>query len=250
MSVGPATDEWQPRQSAHQVANLMFDSRLGCLTVSALLLALGLMVGARGQSSSQGVAALDRPISLDIPAQPLASALESYTALTGLQALYDSELATSRRSTAVKGLLMPDVALRVLLEGTGLTVLSTTNAFAIVPVPSTRQDNSKSLADHMPYLAIVQHDIERAFCRLPETMPGNYRVALRFDIGAAGNVLHPQLLSSTGDPRRDGLIADVLRDLSIEKAPPPGMSQPVTMIVTPRPPAQTGDCGSSRLGHD
>jgi hypothetical protein len=49
------------------------------------------------------------------------TALDAYAAATGLQVLYDGALAAGRRSNAVSGVLMPDVALRVLLEETGLS---------------------------------------------------------------------------------------------------------------------------------
>jgi TonB family protein len=228
----------------------MFRLRIGCLVISALVLTVGTMASVTDLYASQDAATPDKAISFDIPAQPLVSALEAYAAVTGLQAIYDSELVRHDRSTAVKGLLLPDVALRVILEGTGLTALYTANAFAVVPAPSIQQDNSKTLADRIPYLAMVQRDIERAFCRLPETRPGQYRLALRFEIDATGKVAHSQLLSSTGDPQRDELIADVFRDISIEQPPPPGMPQPITMIVSPRPPVQTGDCRSGRASHD
>lgn len=215
------------------------------MVVLAFLLMVGTLANAIGQTDSQGTATAGRPISFDIPAQPLASAVDAYTTATGLEVIFDSNLAAAYRSTAVNGVLAPDVALRVLLEGTGLTVLYAVKAFAIVPMPSKRQSDSASLVAHIPYLAVVQDNVERAFCRHPETMPGQYRLAVRFGIGAAGEVRNSQVLSSTGDLRRDMLIAGLLRGLSIDEPPPPGMPQPITMIISPRSPAQTGDCGSA-----
>ena len=218
--------------------------RFGCLAISALMVITAFVRTANGQhrTSTQTGA----PVRFEIAAQPLAPALDAYAATAGLEVLYDSELAAGRRSTAVRGVLMPDVALRVLLEGTGLTVFYTDNAFAIVPVPSNRRGNAPSnglvRSDHMPYLALVQAAIERAFCQQAETTPGQYRAALRFRLGTSGEVLSPQLLGSTGDRDRDRKIGELLGQLSIEQPPPPGMPQPVTMIVSPRAPAQSGDC--------
>lgn len=219
--------------------------RLGCLVMSALVLMAELATTAIGQTDVQRRRTREEtPVGFQIAAQPLAPALDAYAAATGLQVLYDGDLAAGRRSTAVTGVLMPDVALRVLLEGTGLTVLYTENAFAIVPAPSTRQDRPGPVrSNHLAFLALVQGTIERAFCQQAETMPGPYRVALQFRIGTSGEVLYPELLSSTGNPQRDRTIAELLRRLRVEQSPPPGMAQPFTMVISPRPPAQSGDCG-------
>ena len=224
--------------------------RYGCLAMSALVLMAGWATTTLGQTDTQRLAKVETPIGFEIAAQSLASALDAYAAVTGLQVLYDGDLAAGRRSTAVSGVLMPDVALRVLLEGTGLAVFYTENAFAIVPAPSNRQDKGHRpgavQSDNLPFLALVQGTIERAFCRQAETVPGQYRAALQFRIGTSGEVLYPQLLSSTGDLRRDRMITDLLRHLRIEQPPPPGMAQPLTMVVSPRPPAQSGDCGGGQ----
>ena len=56
----------------------------------------------------------------DLPAQPLALALERYSVASGWQIIYDSNLATGLRSAGVRGNLPPSAALRMLLAGTGL----------------------------------------------------------------------------------------------------------------------------------
>jgi hypothetical protein len=240
--LGKITSELRSRRILSVVSGL----HLGCKAVfSAHLVLMLTLVSAVGQSDLQNATTPEARLRFDIPEQPLTTALDAYAAATGLEVLYDSNLAAGRRSTIVRGVLVPDVALRVLLEGTGLTVLYAEHAFAVVPRPSRLQSNSTNPTDRIPYLAIVQGSVERVFCNHPETRPGQYRLALRFSIGAGGEVLQPQLLSSTGDPQRDGLIADLLSGLSIERAPPPDLPQPITMIVSPRPPVQTGDCGSA-----
>jgi hypothetical protein len=215
---------------------------IAAVSVSALLL-LASSAAAFAQTNSGGATKVETPIGFEIAAQPLAPALDAYSAATGLEVLYDSNLANGRLSTSVSGVLVPDVALRVLLEGTGLTAFYTENAFAIVPAPpGAQQPHGMVPSEHLPYLAIVQAAIESAFCRQAETVPGHYRLALQFRIGTSGEVLYPQLLSSTGDRERDRTITELLRNLRIEQGPPPGMRQPLTMLVSPRPPSQSGDC--------
>ena len=62
----------------------------------------------------------ERPARFNIPAEPLARALERYGDATGREVLYDTGLALDRRSAAVDGLLTPVEALATLLQGTGL----------------------------------------------------------------------------------------------------------------------------------
>jgi hypothetical protein len=189
----------------------------------------------------------DAPIDFSIPALPLTRALDAYSAATGLMVLYDSALADGRRSTAVGGKLMPDVALRVLLEGTGLVVFSSGRAFAIEAAPADQQDATTGLdAAELSYLALVQQAIEQGFCERAETRPGAYRAALQFRIGSSGEVLSPELLSSTGDQTRDRVIVELLGRLRVGREPPPRLAQPVSMIISPRPPAQSGDCSRAR----
>lgn len=218
--------------------------RLGWTVIFALMLMAGSARIAIGQNgTSTGARA---PVEFEIAAQQLASALDAYVATSGLAVFYDSELAAGRHSTVVRGMLMPDVALRVLLEGTGLTVFYTDNAFTIVPAPSNGGGNTPSIGsnrpDHMPYLALIQAAVERTFCRQVETAPGQYRAVLRFRLGTSGEVLSPQLLGSTGDRDRDRKVGELLANVSVGQSPPPGMPQPVTMIVAPRAPTLSGDC--------
>jgi hypothetical protein len=51
----------------------------------------------------------------------LVSALESYDSASAWQVIYDADLATGRRPAGVKGAFAPDIALRMLFAGTGLT---------------------------------------------------------------------------------------------------------------------------------
>lgn len=188
---------------------------------------------------------LDAKMAFDIAAQPLASALDNYVAVTGLGVLYDSELAAGRRSTAVRGLLAVDVALRVLLEGTRLTVLYEKDVFSVVPAPAW-QPSGQSGRAYLPYFGLIQRSVEEAFCREAAMAPGSYRLAVQFRVGRSGEVFEPLLLSTTGSTERDRAIANLLRTVTMGERPPSGMPQPVTLVVAPRPPEQTGDCRQGR----
>jgi iron complex outermembrane recepter protein len=68
------------------------------------------------------------PIPFNIPAQPLASALNAFAETSRLQVSYPAELAKGRLSSPVIGSHSPEAALGLLLDGTGLTYRLTDNA--------------------------------------------------------------------------------------------------------------------------
>lgn len=81
-------------------------------TVSALSMAPLPAVAQSSQSSAR---------QFDIPAQPLAAALQRYMQQSGIQLSYPADLAEGRTSTAISGSIAPADALGRLLAGTGLT---------------------------------------------------------------------------------------------------------------------------------
>jgi hypothetical protein len=93
------------------------------------------------------------PIQFAIAAQPLAAALDTYSVISGLELYYDGAPAVGRRSHAVEGRLVPDVALRELLTGSGLVARATgANSFTITPGPASRPAS----ATHQSYFATIQ----------------------------------------------------------------------------------------------
>jgi iron complex outermembrane recepter protein len=99
------------------------DRSIGTRTlVSALLRVLSICASvAFAQTQAIQTQAIEIPtLSADIPAQPLAQALEAFARQTGLQLVYVSELVHDQRSRAVSLGLSASNALARLLEGTGL----------------------------------------------------------------------------------------------------------------------------------
>jgi TonB C terminal len=181
-------------------------------------------------------------VDFDIPAQPLSAAIDAYATASGVALLYEQNVVAGIRSNAVSGPLVPDAALRLLLQGTGLQVLyAAPNTFTLVPGAASRANGLP--LEYVRYYAAIQSDVENAFCRRRETRPGPYQVAIRFWIAPSGDVRQPELLNSTEDIARDRAVIDQLHWLRIREPPPPNMPQPVTMMIAPRPPEATGDCG-------
>lgn len=144
-----------------------------------------------------------KPMSFDLPAQPLASALENYSVSSGWQIIYNGRLAAGRQSSAVKGLFTPDAALRRLLAGTGLIPqYKSADGVILVPDPMAALAPNE-IADEVDpslksYYGLIQTKLEQAFCASPLIRAGAYRVTLGFWIGSSGTVTRMVQLSSSG----------------------------------------------------
>jgi hypothetical protein len=182
-------------------------------------------------------------ILFDIPAQSMPAALESYSSVTGRAVIYDADLVTALRSNAVRGMLLPKEALRLMIEGRGLSIVfGVNNVFALVPGPPPVLSRSEVADGRRPYFALIQRQIEDAFCRDAITRPGGYRIALSFWLGPRGDIERPRLLGSSGSVRRDEAILGLVGEVQVEEPPPPSLPMPVVLVISPKPPELTGDC--------
>jgi hypothetical protein len=169
----------------------------------------------------------------DIPPQPLAGALVAFADRTGMTALVDAQLAGGKRSTAVKGLLTPQDALRLLLAGTGLSFRRAGDtAFSVGPNTAAPpiEVPTGSRGDYQIYFAQMQNAIEHILCSNADIRPGLYRTVVQVWIGSAGAVDAIHAVSSSGDETRDARVADTIARIRL--APPPSsLPQPVTVIL-------------------
>lgn len=187
----------------------------------------------------------DARIAFDIAAQPLAAALEQYGRVTGLPVFFDAERVAGRHAAPVHGLFDAQAALDALLAGTGLVAddagVGATTAFVLklapaVPKPAQPIDAVRTAPATVDrgYDGLVQTRIWEALCAHPRAAPGGYRAAMRFVIDGTGRIAHAFLLHTSGDRARDDAILDALQKLRIDRAPPPDMAQPLTMLILPR----------------
>lgn len=183
------------------------------------------------------------PLDFDIPRQSLQAALEQYGIHTGRALLYETRALAGRLSSPVVGRYTPDAALHRLIEGTGVRA-DYVNAHAfvlsVVGAPSRKADRLPSAKER--YYGLLQAGIEQALCGDPATVPGAYRVGMRFWLDGAGVMQQFELVGSTGDQGRDQKIVARLRGFSVGARPPSGLRQPMTVLVEPRDRAATGDC--------
>jgi hypothetical protein len=179
------------------------------------------------------------PVQFAIAAQPLAAALDTYSVVSGLELYYDGDLAVGRRSHAVEGRLVPDLALRELLTGSGLVARATgPNSFTITPGPSRSVS-----ASHQSYFATIQARVSQILCAHAETRPGDADLLLQLWIASTGTVQRTQLLDAPNGDMREKAFAAALRGVSIGVAPPAELPQPITIAIFARTNGEPTGCG-------
>jgi hypothetical protein len=174
----------------------------------------------------------------DIAAQPLAQALDQYAVMSHQSVVFPDDLVSGRISAPVLGRFTPQVALHILLTGTGLLVNDVdenrdrTDAFVLqLARPSAAPTHAG--ADRQ-YDALVQSRVWEALCANPRTAPGDYRTVLRFHVDGTGRLQQASLLASTGSRQRDTAMLAILQALRIGQPPPDHLAQPIMLLILPR----------------
>lgn len=171
----------------------------------------------------------------DIPSQKLASALESYGAISGFQVVYDATLARGRQSAEVKGMLTPEMGLRRLLAGTGLAARYMA-ADGVVLEPDQQVGGEGKAAPPgavTRYYGRIQAGLRQVLCGDTAFAAAPHSVAVGLWIAPSGRVARSALLDTTGDADRDASLEAVIRRMSIDEPPPDGFAQPVIMMLSP-----------------
>jgi len=224
------------------------------VAVLAVLFALGAMVSAMAAGDDPKYL---EPLAFSIPSQPLATALQAYSTVTGTQLLYESRAGTGRTSTRVEGTFTRDTALRILLTDTDLTVRYTrANSITLSPAasdadtppeavfakadlsletlrvrgPADRSDPAQLRA----YTGVIQSDIQQALKKDGRTRNGSYSAGIRLWIDGPRTIRRTEMFRSSGDLDRDGVISRLLDGLQISQAPPAHTPQPVLVMITVR----------------
>jgi Secretin and TonB N terminus short domain len=203
-------------------------------------------LGVAGAAGPQQIGA-DAPITFQIPAQPLATALQAYGQRAGVQVLYESDSAAGRQSVAVEGQFTRNQALELLLSGSNLEVHYTkSDAITIAPRnvggkdeppadPLVKADLSiGELRVHAPSQSggeSVQLDIQSALRKNPKTRSGNYRAVLDLWIDSARVIQRTAMLQSTGEADRDTAVTAALQGLTTSRPPPANAPQPIRVVI-------------------
>ncbi len=203
-------------------------------------------------------------IRFDLPAQPLDQALLVFGRMTQLVVLAPSPLIKGRISAPLTGDYTPREALERVLINTGLeayftgpedaVIVASSSAKVAQPPSSTAEseaippsaiDGVLVNGDFRDYAAMVQTRLTEALCQSPQTQPGSYRLVAQLRIDSRGKVIASDVVVSTGLPARDAEIERVMRTLILDSAPPPGLLQPVTLLLRPVGHGVSIDCSPS-----
>lgn len=238
--------------------------RLGRLRIGFGMRAFVILAAiATGGAMVSAIAASDDPreyvpIRFQIPSQPLAAALQTYSKLTGVQLLYESGAAGDRLSVPVEGDYTRDAALRMLLADTDLVIRYTrSNSITLVPASADpdappgavfggqvdltldtllvrRQRPSSDPSQLRAYTGVIQSDIQHALRKEAKTRTGAYSAGIKLWIDNPRTVRKTELFRSSGDQERDETIARVLDGMQVSQAPPANTPQPVMVMITVR----------------
>ena len=211
-------------------------------------LVLCISIGAAGVSVRADDARERGRIHVDIPAQPLATALDAYCAAAGVQMFVDTDSIAGRSSVAVRGEFTREDALQRLLSGTALAARFVGNRGFTLVSPSSADADAGANRRFDGYSALLQTGLRKALCRSEQTRPGTYRLLGRLWIGALGTISRAELITSTGNGVRDAALLSMLQDAAVGEAPPPDLPQPVTLLLIADTTVAAEYCSGSGAG--
>jgi len=201
------------------------------------------------------------PLTLfNIPAVPLHRALETYSSVTGTALIYNSPLADRQQSRPVVGLFTPEVALRMMLEGSGLAIRynSPTDIMLVGVAESDEAARAPGIGpdggvrthilldtmfvdvarggearpDFTSYGVLVARDLKRALARNAVTAHHVYQIQLDIWIDDHGHLERQRVAKTTGRPEFDNEIIKVVKGASIKPPPQPSMPQPLRVTIS------------------
>jgi TonB family protein len=200
-------------------------------------------------ADASGSSSADRTYPFHLAPQPLAEALKMFRQLSDLAILAPAPLLDGKTSSAVEGDFRTHEALERILNGTGLHAEFTGPDEAIIVAdpapPQPMQERATGMPADAPiggidgnetrrtFAAVLQADMTRALCANPAAVPGSYRLLAQLRIDENGRVVKVDVVESSGSAVRDAAVAHALRGLALEMPPPPGLPQPVAVLLRP-----------------
>ncbi len=229
--------------------------------MGSALVALASAASVQAQTDGSSASAPSIKVQLfNIPEQPLETALRAYSLVTGNQLIYDSRYTDRRHSHAVVGLFTPETALRMLLDGTDLTIRYTgPQDITLVSVERKRSGDRQAVAeladpqgeltldtlyvdvapgaadrqDFVDYGRAVRLQVKRALAKSSLTANRIYHVQIDVWIDEQGHLQESELLQSSGTAELDAIIRRVVETIRMDKLPPKDIPLPIriTMIA-------------------
>jgi hypothetical protein len=195
----------------------------------------------------------------DIPAQSLTDALQTYSKISGVQIMFETNSAHGYQSSVVKGDLLPEAALQVLLAKTDLRVRYTrANAVTLAPPSDPGVDEPpehplisagapditldilrvRGLTEPPPdatrlnaYISGVQADIQNALKKTTKMHGRDNRAGIMLWIDQSRIVQRAELFRSTGNHDNDVFIASALHGLIVSQQAPANTPQPIRFMI-------------------
>lgn len=214
---------------------------------AALSFFLAILTWSFGMPAHAQPEASEAPILFDIPEQPLPAALAQYFSLTGVQLLYDSNLASGHRSTRVKGRFTRRDALRRLLSGTGLVVRYSGTDAAIITIPDGNSQPSLVplgrivvreevapvrllSAERLAYYGLLEETLYACLQASERTERLSFSLIVHLSINADGTFRDVLVHHSSGNTKTDIVVTEVLLQASVPP-PPDGLQQPLAVAL-------------------
>lgn len=193
-----------------------------------------------------------------IPAQPLVTALQAYSAASGVHVLYESGAEIGQQSSAIDGEFTRESALKTLLGNSNLVIrYARADSVALVNPADASPDeppeallgmadisldtlhvaspakgpDRNALAD---YIGVIQQDVQQALRKAGKTGSGSYRMGVDLWVDPSRTIRKTDVFRSTGDRERDVAISEVLRGLVIRQDAPARTQQPVRVMIVVR----------------
>jgi hypothetical protein len=197
-------------------------------------------------------------VEFHIPEQPLSSALQAFSAASGVAVLYASGAESGLRSAPLDGEYSREAALKILLGNSGLVArYARADAIALVdptaPNPDAPPDSALPNTDmsldtlHVAgaargpdreelsdYIGAIQQDLQKALKTNGTTRDGSYRVGVDLWVDSSRTVRRTEVFRSTGNPGRDTAVASVLQGVVIRRPAPANTPQPVRVMIVVR----------------
>jgi len=231
-----------------------------CVSLIQRLCAVGLLGAGLGFAAvASDEAAIPAPkLTFSIPEQPLVTALQAYSAVSGVHVLYESGAEVGQRSSAVHGEFTREVALKILLGKSNLVVrYARADSVALVDPtaqspdepPEALQGSADMALDTLhvvspqngpdrnalaEYMGVIQQDVQQALRKGGKTSSGSYRVGVDLWVDPSRTIRKTEVFRSTGDRERDVAVSEVLQGLVIRQSAPARTPQPVRVMIVVR----------------
>ncbi len=180
----------------------------------------------------------------DLPVQPLPLSLETFSEQTGISILVTSDRIQDKTASAVRGHFSPDQALTLMLNGTGLTSRRLSDS-ALTLVPE-QQDISETIAPKAQpvvppaYARSLQQSVLTSLCHHQPEQLGRFRLVVQLWADPKGRVTRVHFPDGDAEAQWGKTVRASFKDLTLPPLPP-GMPQPITLLLRPGTPSCQGE---------